>query len=144
MSYGTIFHFGYVTSWILVAPDISIRPLWLSTTVKRPLIALSLTQILILTTSTASYTSLRRRRHHPSPVKFPLTTLRMPPIYCKVLETNLTDMSYCFSSNTCLKFIGSISTTEARVKEISPMESCTSGCVLLSWVDSCCPDLTTH
>jgi len=53
--------FGCVTSLILIVPGTSIRPLWPSTCVKRPLKALSLTQILDLTRTMASYTSLHRR-----------------------------------------------------------------------------------
>ena len=143
MSCSTLFRIGCVTSSsTLIAPDPSIRPLWSSITVKRPLKAVSLTQILVLTKSAASYTSLCRH-FGDHPVKFPLITLRMPPVYWKVLEVGPIDMSCCSSSITCLKFIGSISTTETGVEDISPTESCT-GCALLSQVDSCCPDSTTH
>ena len=134
MSCGTMFNFGFVTSsLILIAPDTSIRPLWSSTSIKRPLKALSLGQMVIMTPPPTSHASLCRR----GPMKFPL---RMPPICWKM---RLTEISCSFSSNTCLKSLGSISTPETGVEDISPTKSFI-GCGLLLWVDFCHPDLTAY
>jgi len=77
----------------------------ISKSVKRPL-KVSLTQIIIFTVW-PSYPSLRRKYT----VTLPLVKFRMPPVCWKALERDLTAMNYWISSDTCPKFVGSMSTS---------------------------------